>query len=65
MTVFKYMDEKDVFQKMYATLLARRLIFDNSVSSEREANMLARLKVHSSARSPPSTLIIFVRCPSI
>ncbi|KAG0243480.1 hypothetical protein BGW41_002020 [Actinomortierella wolfii] len=42
--LFKYIDDKDMFQKFYSRVLAKRLIFDASVSSEAEANMISRLK---------------------
>jgi len=38
-------DDKDIFQKFYSRLLAKRLIFDLSVSEDAEANMISRLKV--------------------
>jgi Cullin family len=47
-TLFKYIDDKDVFQKFYARLLAKRLIHATSVSEEAEATMISQLKVHSS-----------------
>ncbi|KAG2185928.1 hypothetical protein INT43_002366 [Umbelopsis isabellina] len=43
-TLFKYIDDKDVFQKFYARLLAKRLIHGTSVSEEAEATMISRLK---------------------
>ncbi|KAF9579538.1 Cullin-2, partial [Lunasporangiospora selenospora] len=42
--LFKYIDDKDLFQKFYSRVLAKRLIFDSSVSAEAEANMISRLK---------------------
>ncbi|KAH8552618.1 Cullin [Umbelopsis sp. PMI_123] len=43
-TLFKYIDDKDVFQKFYARLLAKRLIHATSVSEEAEATMISQLK---------------------
>ncbi|KAF7721987.1 Cullin-2 [Apophysomyces ossiformis] len=43
-TLFKYVDDKDVFQKFYSRMLAKRLIFGVSASEEMEANMINRLK---------------------
>ncbi|RUP51076.1 Cullin family-domain-containing protein [Jimgerdemannia flammicorona] len=43
-TIFKYVDDKDVFQKFYSRMLAKRLIFSTSSSEEAEANMISRLK---------------------
>lgn len=44
MTVFKYIEDKDVFQKFYSKMLARRLIYASSASDDAEANMISRLK---------------------
>lgn len=38
------MDDKDVFQKIYSKLLAKRLIQDNSISDDAESSMISRLK---------------------
>ena len=43
-TIFKYIDDKDVFQKFYAKMLAKRLIHTQSVSMESEEAMINRLK---------------------
>lgn len=43
-TVFRYLDDKDVFQKFYARSLCRRLINDASDSEDAEASFLGRLK---------------------
>lgn len=43
-TVFKYVDDKDVFQKFYARMLARRLIHQQSQSMDTEEVMIDRLK---------------------
>ncbi|CAG8801158.1 19126_t:CDS:2, partial [Racocetra fulgida] len=34
--LFKYIDDKDVYQKFYSRMLAKRLIYGNSVSDEAE-----------------------------
>ena len=44
MIVFKYIEDKDVFQKFYSKMLARRLIYSSSASDDAEANMISRLK---------------------
>lgn len=44
MTVFKYTEDKDVFQKFYSKMLAKRLIYSQSASDDAEANMISRLK---------------------
>ncbi|XP_012278270.1 cullin-2 [Orussus abietinus] len=43
-TVFKYVDDKDVFQKFYARMLAKRLIHQQSHAMEFEEAMIDRLK---------------------
>lgn len=42
--VFKYVDDKDVFQKFYARMLAKRLIHQQSQSMDSEEAMIDRLK---------------------
>ena len=42
--LFKYLDDKDVFQKFYARLLAKRLIYNLSTSDDAEASAITRLK---------------------
>ena len=44
-TVFKYIDDKDVFQKFYSRMLAKRLIHQQSTSMDAEEAMINRLKV--------------------
>ncbi|KAI8353356.1 Cullin [Blakeslea trispora] len=43
-TLFKYVDDKDIFQKFYSRMLAKRLIYNASSSEELEINMINRLK---------------------
>ncbi|RWS21681.1 cullin-2-like protein, partial [Leptotrombidium deliense] len=43
-TVFKYIDDKDVFQKFYSKMLAKRLIHTQSVSMDAEEAMINKLK---------------------
>ena len=45
MVIFKYILEKDVFQRFYRSLLAHRLVNDTSVSHDLEGNMISKLKV--------------------
>jgi len=42
--IFKYIDDKDVFQKFYSKMLARRLIHGTSVSDDAESLMIGGLK---------------------
>ncbi|XP_065883604.1 cullin-1-like [Dysidea avara] len=43
-TVFQYIEDKDVFQKFYTRMLARRLVQQNSASDDAEASMISKLK---------------------
>ncbi|XP_046844381.1 cullin-2-like isoform X2 [Xenia sp. Carnegie-2017] len=42
--LFKYLDNKDIFQKFYSKMLAKRLIHNTSISMDAEENMINRLK---------------------
>ncbi|ORY39971.1 Cullin-domain-containing protein [Rhizoclosmatium globosum] len=44
MTVFKYVEDKDVFQKFYSKMLAKRLVNQLSASDDAEASMISKLK---------------------
>merc|ERR1719192_1347300 len=44
MTVFKYIEDKDVFQKFYSKMLAKRLVQQMSASDDAEASMISKLK---------------------
>ncbi|ROT38674.1 cullin-1 [Sodiomyces alkalinus F11] len=44
MIVFKYIEDKDVFQKFYSRMLARRLVHSNSSSDDAETSMISKLK---------------------
>ena len=44
MTVFKYIEDKDVFQKFYSRMLAKRLVHSNSASEDAETSMIGKLK---------------------
>jgi len=44
MTVFKYIEDKDVFQKFYSKMLAKRLVQSMSASDDAEASMISKLK---------------------
>ncbi|XP_076439449.1 cullin-2-like [Babylonia areolata] len=43
-TVFKYLDDKDIFQRFYARMLAKRLIYYLSQSMDAEESMINKLK---------------------
>ncbi|KAI0042482.1 Cullin-domain-containing protein [Auriscalpium vulgare] len=44
MVLFKYLEDKDVFQTFYSTKLSKRLIHGVSASDEAEASMISKLK---------------------
>ena len=44
MVLFKYIDDKDVFQTYHATKLSKRLIHGVAASDEAEASMISKLK---------------------
>ena len=44
MVVFKYIEDKDVFQKFYSKMLAKRLVYQTSASDDAEASMISKLK---------------------
>ena len=44
MKLFQYVDEKDSFEKFYARLFARRLVYGQSVSLDYETSMVLKLK---------------------
>ncbi|TKA80670.1 hypothetical protein B0A49_00811 [Cryomyces minteri] len=44
MTVFKYIEDKDVFQKFYSRAFAKRLVMDTSASGDSETSMISKLK---------------------
>ena len=47
MVVFKYIEDKDVFQKFYSKMLAKRLVQHMSASDDAEASMISKLKVRN------------------
>lgn len=46
-TIFKYIEDKDVYQKFYSRMLAKRLIHEQSQSMDTEEAMINRLKVRN------------------
>ncbi|KAJ8609728.1 hypothetical protein MRB53_038965 [Persea americana] len=44
MTIFKYIEDKDVFQKFYSRSLAKRLVHGTSASGDSEVSMISKLK---------------------
>lgn len=46
-TVFRFLTDKDVFERYYKGHLAKRLLLGRSVSDDAERGMLSKLKVES------------------
>jgi cullin 1 len=44
MILFKYIEDKDVFQTFYTIKFCKRLIYGVSASDESEASMISKLK---------------------
>ena len=47
MVIFKFIDDKDVFQKFYQKKLAQRLVAQQSASDDSESSMITKLKESS------------------
>lgn len=47
--LFRFLNEKDAFEKYYNQHLSKRLISQRSVSDDAERNMLAKFKVEAGA----------------
>lgn len=45
MVLFRFLQEKDVFERYYKQHLAKRLLLDKSMSDDSEKNMISKLKV--------------------
>lgn len=45
MVLFRFLQEKDVFEVYYKQHLAKRLLLDKSMSDDSEKNMISKLKV--------------------
>ena len=59
MVLFRFLEEKDVFERYYKQHLAKRLLLNRSVSDDSEKNMISKLKVSTLARS---TLGVIQNC---
>jgi cullin 1 len=44
MTIFTYLEEKDIFRMFYRIKLCKRLLHNISASDKAEANMISKLK---------------------
>lgn len=47
MVLFRFLQEKDVFERYYKQHLAKRLLLNKSVSDDSEKNMISKLKVRT------------------
>ena len=45
MVLFRFLQEKDVFERYYKQHLAKRLLLGKSISDDSEKNMISKLKV--------------------
>ncbi|RKP19863.1 Cullin-domain-containing protein, partial [Rozella allomycis CSF55] len=43
-TIFRYIEDKDVFQKFYSKFLSKRLVYGLSISEDSEGSMISKLK---------------------
>ena len=57
MTIFKYVDDKDVFQKFYHRLLAKRLVQQSSASDDAETTVISKLRVSYSSENYSQTFV--------
>lgn len=46
MVLFRFLQEKDMFERYYKQHLGRRLLSNKSVSDDLEKNMISKLKVN-------------------
>jgi cullin 3 len=46
MVLFRFLQEKDVFERYYKQHLAKRLLLNKSISDDAEKNMITKLKVN-------------------
>lgn len=58
--LFRFIIDKDVFERYYKAHLAKRLLNGRSVSEDAERNMVARLKVESSVRAVQTDILCFL-----
>lgn len=52
MVLFRFLLEKDVFERYYKQHLAKRLLLNKSVSDDSEKNMISKLKVKTVSSLP-------------
>lgn len=59
MVLFRFLQEKDVFERYYKQHLAKRLLLNKSVSDDSEKNMISKLKVRN------RTFLLLQTAPSV
>jgi len=64
MVLFRYMQEKDVFERYYKQHLGRRLLSNKSVSDDSEKNMISKLKVRRDLLVPDARYAYLWSCSS-
>ena len=69
MVLFRFLQEKDVFERYYKQHLAKRLLLNKSVSDDSEKNMISKLKVSVGSGpgrlrgcASPSTSYYYIDC---
>ncbi|KAK8758915.1 hypothetical protein V5799_003454 [Amblyomma americanum] len=65
MVLFRYLQEKDLFERYYKQHLAKRLLLNKSVSDDSEKNMISKLKASSIPLFRLSRIGIWVPGPSL
>lgn len=68
MVLFRYLLEKDVFERYYKSHLAKRLLLNKSVSDDSEKNMISKLKVNCCSKQNQHIVTVrhgFMKCNSI
>ena len=58
MVLFRFLQEKDVFERYYKQHLAKRLLLNKSVSDDSEKNMISKLKVTQRLTSGSERLFV-------
>ena len=59
--MFRYIEDKDVFLKFYAYMLARRLVQQSFISDDAEASMISKLKVRTYSDHNTSTVASMIK----
>jgi len=60
MVLFRFLQEKDVFERYYKQHLAKRLLLNKSVSDDSEKNMISKLKVQLAVLAWNTVIILLM-----